>query len=265
MEDIFEKAVRLRAAKVSFCMATIVSARGSTPRKAGTRMLVMPDGKQSGSIGGGALERSIIKECLHALKHNRCLLKSFDMTSGSTIMSCGGKIQVFMEPFYARPTLFILGAGHIGKALCQAASFCGIESVLLERKTQASGGPACNMPGKVIYLADFSHLPEGLHILSSDFIVTATGSHEEDFMGLKTSLKTDADFIGLVGSLKKKAVIFQMLRQQGISEKELERIVCPVGLKIGAQGPEEIAVSIMAQLIQWMRLQEKQEEGTEAQ
>ena len=257
MADIFEELLDLKRRRVSFCMATIVFAGGSTPRKAGARMLVLADGRQKGSIGGGALERQVMQDCISALEQGRCILRSIDMDGEKAVMACGGKVRVFIEPFPPPAVLFILGAGHIGKALFALSAFCGMDAVLIDQSMEALGqAKDARKAGRVVHVANFSSLPEETRILPSDFVVIASGTHEDDLKCVRTALKTEAGFIGLVGSRKKKGTIMDKLRLEGTEEKDLERISCPVGLPIGAQGPEEIAVSIIAQLIRHSRLPE---------
>jgi len=219
-------------------------------------MLVLENGRQTGSIGGGELERQVRRYCLSALETGECLLKRFELNQQHH-MSCGGSLEVFMEPFITPAILFIFGAGHIGRAVSQMASWCSINFLLLDSDRKALGQAGAHASGKTLYMADYCHLPRECQVLPSDFILIATGSHEDDLNCVRTALGSRAGFIGLVGSRKKKKVIFRTLGREGVSEAQLQRITCPVGLDIGAEGPEEIAVSILAQLIKYMRTEGK--------
>lgn len=258
MRDIFETLLELKKKKLKFSMATIVAASGSTPRKAGARMIVLESGRQIGSIGGGAMERQVIMDCLSAIDGRGSMVKTFDMNETGSPMACGGRVKVFIEPFLPAPTLFIFGAGHIGKALLSLSTFCSMETVVIDKDEEKLDRAASHGKGvKTMCFAEFLSFLKESPFLPRDIIVIATGSHKDDIECVRTALETEAGFIGLLGSRNKKKAILDKLVLEGIKKERLGRIVSPVGLSIGARSPEEIAVSIMAQIIQHVRVPDK--------
>ncbi len=250
---MFRQIARLQSRGETFAIATIVDVEGSSPRKPGTRMVVLPKGRTLGSVGGGRLERMVKTACSNAMDTGEGALLTFGLEPEDGIMACGGKVKVFIEPVIPQRRLMIVGAGHVGRALSSAASFCGMKTLLADRNGEVfnrhhldeSVGQVA-MEGAMEFFRDYPPRP-------TDFIVIATGSHEDDLIVLREALKTKASFVGLLGSRKKRDTFFKRLKDEGISDADLSRVACPVGLPIGAQGPEEIAISIMAEIIERSR------------
>jgi len=250
--DIYEEIVRLKKDGRSSALATIIQCIGSSPQKQGAKMLVRDDGSVLGTLGGGCIEAEVIQNALMAIRDSTPRNSSFELTERQGGLVCGGKILVFIEPVIPEPKLFILGAGHVGKALAQVAAFSGFRvTVTDDREVYANRE---NLPhADEILVHDFHDIFSGVFIDNNMYIVIATRGHNHDLDALKASLRTDARYIGLLGSRRKRALLFKTLREEGFSENDIDRIIIPVGLPIHSITPEEIAISIVAQLIEKRR------------
>jgi xanthine dehydrogenase accessory factor len=165
---------------------------------------------------------------------------------------CGGKIHVYIEPVIPRPHLIILGAGHVGKALATTAKFSGFSTTVVDDRAEYAN--LDNLPdADRVFVSDFNTVFSKVEVGSGAYIVIATRGHNHDLEALKAALRTEAGYVGLLGSRRKRAVLFRMLREEGFPPRDLDRVITPVGLSIGSITPEEIAISIMAQIIQYRR------------
>ena len=245
--ELYEEMVRLTRCGKPYALATVVSHAGSSPRKSGAKMLIRTDGSTCGSVGGGRVEKETIDSALQALTCNETQTLEF-ILSEEHGYACGGSMTVFVEAHGKRPVLVLFGAGHVGRAVAQLASGCGFRVVVVDER------PDCAIQG-LLPGADEIHcctVPAAFDLLKLErdtSVVIATPGHLHDFDAVRGCLATDAGFIGLLGSRKKRETLMQTLTQEGLDTEQRNRIVTPVGLDIGAQTPEEIAVSIVAQLI----------------
>ena len=245
---IFEEVVRLSKKNVPFALATVVENNGSSPRKSGAKMLVKTDRSIIGTIGGGAVELEVIDAALAAIKQRKPRTLSLTLTEKYGHV-CGGKLLIYIEPLGLMPRLVIFGAGHVGQALTKAAKFAGFRVIVSDERTEyATGGQIIN--ADEILIGQSEKVLSTLHINADTFIVIATPSYESDFAAVRAALKTPAGFIGIIGSKRKREVLIKTLTKEGYSKDDLAHLTIPVGLEIGAEGPEEIAISIVSQLIQ---------------
>lgn len=245
--ELYEEMVRLARRGEPFALATVVAHGGSSPRKAGTKMLVRSDGSTLGSVGGGRVEQETVSAARDALADSEPRTLGFTLTEEYGY-ACGGSMTLFVEPQGKRPLLVMFGAGHVGRAVTALAHGCGFRVVVVDERPDWAV-PAL-LPGSDEVLC----LPMGevfskLHLDSESYVVIATPGHVHDFAAVRGCLSTEAGFIGLLGSRRKKETLLKALKEEGFSDSQRERIVTPVGLSIGAQTPEEIAVSIVGQLI----------------
>lgn len=250
--DIFEEIVRLKKGCRSCAIATIVQCTGSSPQKEGAKMLVRDDGSIMGTLGGGCIEAEVIQASLMAIKDSSPRTMPFNLTEKNGGLVCGGRILVYIEPVIPEPRLVILGAGHVGKALSAAARFAGFKVTVFDDRAEYANKE--NFPdADNIIAGDFDAVFDNINIAGSEYIVVATRGHNHDLDAIKAALTTQAKYIGLLGSRRKKALIFKALEDEGFSKDDIKRVIIPVGLPIGSVTPEEIAVSIMAQIIQHRR------------
>ncbi|MGO9612691.1 MAG: XdhC family protein [Dissulfurispiraceae bacterium] len=250
--DIFEELVRLKKEGRPCAIATIVQSLGSSPQKEGAKMLVKDDGSIAGTLGGGCIEAEVIQLCLLAIQGGSPQTVPFNLTEKHSGLICGGRILVFIEPILPNPHLVIIGAGHVGKALCSVANLSGFRVTVVDDREEFANGD--NLPHATdIVLNDLGDAFNGIMPHRDSYIVIATRGHNHDLDALKAALKTEARYVGLVGSKRKRAVLFQFLKEAGFSEDQIGRVIIPAGLSIGSVTPEEIAISIMAQIIEQRR------------
>jgi len=250
--QIFEEALRLRRLSRSSAIATIVECRGSSPQKQGAKMLVRDDGSLLGTLGGGCLEADVVQAAIMTMKDGHPLTLPFELTEREGGLVCGGSVLVYIEPILLEPRLIILGAGHVGKTLTRLARFTGFRVTVIDDRREFANQE--NLPDATdLMVTDFERAFEGLAVGKDTFIVVATRGHNHDLDAVKAALGTDAGYIGLLGSRRKKGLLFRSLAESGFSQTDIGRVVIPVGIEIGSVTPEEIAVSIMAQIIQRRR------------
>jgi xanthine dehydrogenase accessory factor len=250
--DIYEEITRLRKEGRACAMATIVRTFGSSPRKEGTKMLVRDDGSTSGTIGGGAAEREVIALSLTAMADGSVRTVPFNLAGKDGAAACGGRLQVLIEPILPDPHLVIVGAGHIGKALCSVASFAGFRVTVVDDRSEYADPKAVPGVDRVV-LNEFTDPFRGIPVNPQTYVLIATRGHDHDLDAVRSALSTEACYIGLVGSAQKRTQFLSALAREGYSEADVARIVTPVGLPIGSVTPEEIAISIAAQMIQKRR------------
>ncbi len=226
-------------------LVTVVATEGSTARKPGSRMLVRHDGSVRGSIGGGRVEQEAISLAADMLAGDRPRLLTLGPEEGAH--ACGGRMTLFFEPLGRGAELLVVGNGHVGSALARQARLTGWPVRILDDRPERVDGPDC------ILLADYVEPFATARVTPATAIVICTRSHDCDLQALRAALATDAGFIGLLGSSRKRDAFFATLGKEGVDESTLSRIHVPVGLDIGAETPAEIAVSIMAQLIAGQR------------
>jgi xanthine dehydrogenase accessory factor len=176
----------------------------------------------------------------------------FELTERHGGLVCGGKVLVYIEPIIPEPKLIILGAGHVGKALVNVAKFAGFRTTVADDREEFANRENIPDAGEIV-VHEFGDMFSRLFIDENAYIVIATRGHNHDLDALKAALGTRAKYIGLLGSRRKRALLFKTLREAGFSEEDIGRVVTPVGLPIGSVTPEEIAISIMAQIIQKRR------------
>lgn len=250
--EIYEEVLRLKKEGRPSAMATIVQCVGSSPQKEGAKMLVREDGSIMGTLGGGCIEAEVIQAALIAMKDAIPQTVPFELTEKKGGLVCGGKVLVYIEPVVPEPRLIILGAGHVGKALSKVAGFSGFKVTVADDRTEYANRELLPDADDVI-VSDFDAVFRKVLVDRSMYIVIATRGHNHDLEALKAALRTDAQYIGLMGSRRKKALIFKTLKSEGFSENDISRVIIPVGLPISSVTPEEIAVSIMAQIIRQRR------------
>ncbi len=250
--EIYEEIVRLKKEGRSSALATIVQSIGSSPQKEGAKMLIRDNGSIMGTLGGGCLESEVIQAALMIIKDGFPRTIPFELNEKHGSLVCGGKVLVYIEPIVPEPNLFILGAGHVGRALSKVARFSWFNVTLADDREEYANRE--NIPeAHEIIVSDFGAVFSKVLIDSNDYIVIATRGHIHDLDALKAALGTRAKYIGLLGSRRKRALLFKRLKEEGFSEGEISRVITPVGLPIGSVTPEEIAISIMAQIIQVRR------------
>ncbi len=250
--EIYEEIVRLKKEGRPSAVATIVQCVGSSPQKEGSKMLVRDDGSVFGTLGGGCLEAEVIQAAVMVIKDGSPRTLPIELTERHGGLVCGGKVLVYIEPVIPEPRLIILGAGHVGKALARVAKFCGFRTIIADDREEFANRENIPEAAETV-VHDFGNVFSRVLTDRGSYIVIATRGHNHDLDALKAALRTDAGYIGLLGSKRKRALLFKMLDESGFSKDDIGRVITPVGLSIGSVTPEEIAISIMAQIIQKRR------------
>jgi len=236
-------------------LATIVRASGSTPRTVGARMLVRADGSSRGTIGGGAFEAMIVADAMELLAATGSTpqIKRYTFTEtgeDALGMACGGTAEVLLEPSDRGARLVIFGAGHVGLALAELASRVGFAPEIVDDRPESCEAARAAGVGRVFPCdADYAN---GLPALDANcYVAVVTRCHRTDRLALRRVVGRPLRYVGLIGSRRKKSVIFRELAEQdGVPAAALESVRCPIGLPIGGETPDEIAVSIVAELMQ---------------
>jgi xanthine dehydrogenase accessory factor len=249
MSIIEEMCDRQKAGR-PFVLATIVRTAGASPRVAGAKMLVYPDGKISGTIGGGTFEKLVIDDCLHLMETGGDhILKEYNLSEGgdnATGMSCGGEAEVFMEASSKPKRLLVFGGGHICRALVKLALESDFHITVIDDRPDILS--QYNPPVSILQ-TDSDYMENFPSLDGNCYVVIVTRSHMHDQPVLERAIKEDCAYIGMIGSRAKIARVFSSLEQSGIGRTALERVHAPIGLDIKGEGPFEIAVSILAELI----------------
>jgi xanthine dehydrogenase accessory factor len=250
MMDIYQSIAELEKDGKSGAVCTIVQSQGSTPRHVGSKMLVYPDGHFTGTVGGGEVESRVIQEALEALKDGKPRLLSYNMVDpkrGDPGI-CGGQLEVFVEPIQPQPVVVVIGGGHVGRAVAHLARWLGFRVALSDDRPEFCT-PEANPDAQDFYPVPMAELPSVMAINPQTFLVLTTRGAPVDIAGLPALLKVDAGYLGIIGSKRRWLTTKSALLDQGIPEDVIARIHAPVGLELNAETPEEIAVSILAEII----------------
>ncbi len=253
MDDlkIYEEAIALARQGIASVLATVVESSGSSPRKAGAKMLVRRDGSILGTIGGGRVELETITAALAAMQSGLPRTLPFTLTEEYGHV-CGGRLLIYIEPADLAPDLLVFGAGHVGQALACAAKFAGFRVTVTDDRPEFATRELLPDADEV-HLGESAELLGQLKVTIGTAIVITTTCFDKDFAAVRAALRTPARYIGMIGSVRKREVLVRTLAAEGFPPEEVRRITIPVGLAIDAETPAEIAISIVAQLIQQRR------------
>lgn len=254
MKSIYENIIDAQKLNISCALCTILNTKGSTPRKVGAKMLVYEDGSICNTIGGGDLEKKVIENALSVIKKREAKIFKHDLLNQHD-MCCGGKVEIFIEPILKKNKLYIFGAGHTGQALAKIAVNFGFEVVLIDDRKEYIDKvlPFGEDLGGAVNKMNLPH-QQALSALPFDdqvFICIMTYSHPMDREILAYCIKKPFAYLGMIGSHRKVEMTKKMFVDAGVGTKEdLEKIDMPMGIDISAEGPDEIAISILAKLIE---------------
>lgn len=255
MTDIYQEIVRIRAEGGEAALVNIVSATGSTPREVGTKMLVRADGSLVGSIGGGGAEAQVCRQAIEVIKTGKPQQLHISLAGQEGEepgMICGGDMEVFIEPILSPSTLYIFGGGHISLPVAKIGKLLDFKIVIIDDRAEFAN-PQRFPEAELTLAEDFNKAFSELQINKASYIVIVTRNHQYDEMVLEWALGTQAKYIGMIGSKTKNKAIFSHLRAKGIPRERLDKVHAPIGLEIYAQNPEEIAISILAEIIKVRR------------
>jgi len=258
--DIYEEIVKLRRAGRRGAVATIVNVRGSIPSFKTAKMLVRDDGSIAGTIGGGCVEAEVWQAAREVMESERPRTLTFDLNNDpkyDTGLVCGGTLEVFVEPVLPLAELYVFGAGHVAASLYRVAGMAGFDVTVIDDREAYASRERFPEAQEVI-AEDFDKAMARLAPNESSYIVIVTRGHRDDMRVLRWAVQTRARYVGMIGSKRKTIGIFKELQKEGIPAHLFDRVHAPVGLDIGAITPEEIAVSITAELIATRRNVERE-------
>ena len=259
MSEILKEALGRIDRGETIALVTVVETKGSTPREIGAKMLVNKNGLVAGTIGGGITEAKVIKEAKQALKEGKGKLLTYRLTKEQAALDegaiCGGEMKVFIDILQPKEEVLIFGAGHIAACVSKLAKTVGFKVTIIDDRKEFANQDRFPEADEII-AEDTEKALTHLNITPSTYIIVLTRGHLKDEEVLGSVIKSSAAYIGMIGSQKKNATVFQRLIKKGISQEELDKVHTPIGIDINAQTPEEIAVSIMAEIIQVKRKKE---------
>jgi len=248
--DLFEEIVRMRRAGQRGALATIVHSNGSIPSFESSRMLVREDGSTAGTVGGGCVEADVwaaAKEVMEKEAPKKLVFHLNNEASYDSGLICGGTVEVFVEPILPQPVVYLFGGGHVSTAVAKAAHLAGFGIAVVDDREAFANTQRFPMAQEIYttYEAAFEKLqPNG-----ASYVVIVTRGHKEDMRVLAWAVRTKARYVGMIGSKRKVMSVYKALEKEGYRREEFERVFAPMGLEIGALSPEEIAISIVAELV----------------
>jgi len=251
VRSVYKALSELEKNNLSAALCTVTKSEGSTPRHVGSKMLVYPDGNFIGTVGGGELESRVIKTAIESLKSGISQTLEYSMVDPSRGDPgvCGGTVEVFVEPILPPATLVVIGGGHVGKAVVHLAKWLGFRVAVSDDREEF-----CNpesVPGAdAYYPVEMAELPKQLKVTNQSYLVVTSRGSGVDAKGLPSLLESEAAYIGVIGSKRRWLTTVKALKEeQGVSDELIAKVHSPMGLELNAETPEEIAVSIMAEIL----------------
>jgi xanthine dehydrogenase accessory factor len=243
--DVLDTMTRLRDWRAPFAVATVIETHGSVSAKTGSKAVIGRDGRvAAGWVGGGCAEGTVCQAALGTIETGESTIVDLDLNDEvlGTGMPCGGTMRVFIEPVRPKPRLWLLGHGKVAETLCAIGAIMGFELVVDDP------------------MADAAHYPQAAQLLADDFdyrrldpqaedsVVIAT-QHKGDHESMARCLRSPVPYIALIASRKRSKLVIDYLRDQGFDEAALARVYAPAGLDLGARTPEEIALSVLSEMV----------------
>jgi len=251
MRDVLAAAVRAENDGEAAALVTVIATEGSTPQKAGAKMLVFADGRIVGTIGGGCVEAEMVTRARQTIGNGRTQIAGYDLTpdqAGEDGLVCGGRMQVFIEPVEGTPTLCVFGAGHVAQPLARMAKAAGFRVEVADDRVKFANRELFPDADQIV-VDGFAEAAARMSLGRNTYAVVVTRGHKGDADALQAVLGKGLRFVGLLGSKPKAVHVFAQLEERGVPLSELASVHVPIGVDIGAVTPEEIAVSILAEMI----------------
>jgi len=248
--DLFEEIVKMRRGGQRGALATIVHTNGSIPSYESSRMLVREDGSMAGTIGGGCVEAEVwaaAKDVMQKEAPRKMVFHLNNEASYDNGLICGGTLEVFVEPILPQPVAYLFGGGHVSVAVARAAHAAGFGIAVVDDREAFANKERFPMAQEVH--TSYEEAFENIKPNAASYLVVVTRGHKEDMRVLAWAVRSDARYVGMIGSKRKVMSVYKALENEGYKPEEFERVYAPMGLDIGALSPEEIAVSIVAELV----------------
>jgi xanthine dehydrogenase accessory factor len=258
--DIYEEVVRLRRLGQKCALATIVQVNGSIPSYESAKLLVREDGSMLGTVGGGCVEAEVWNAAREVMETERPRQMNFSLGQDAAYdngLICGGQLSVFVEPVVPQPRAFIFGAGHISKSISKIANIAGFATVIVDNRDAFANRDRFPEADE-IFAEEYEEVFPKLPIRDTSYIIIVTRGHRDDMRVLHWAVSTNAKYIAMIGSKRKVIGVIKELEKEGIPRAAFERIFAPMGFDIGAITPEEIAVSIVSEMIATRRAPESE-------
>jgi len=249
--DLFSEIVRLRKAGQKCALATIVEVNGSIPSYESAKILVREDGSFIGTIGGGCVEAEVWNAARDVIATEKPRHLNFNLGQDAAYdngLICGGQLNVFVEAIVPQPHAFIFGAGHISKSLAKVCDLAGFGVSVIDNRESFANRERFPSVDEVI-AEEYEAVFPALNINSSSYIVIVTRGHRDDMRVLRWAIDTEARYIAMIGSRRKVIAVLKEFEKEGVARENFERVHAPMGLEIGAITPEEIAISVAAEMI----------------
>ena len=249
--DVYDELVRLRKLGQKCAIATIVQVRGSIPSFESAKLLVREDGSMIGTIGGGCVEAEVWNAAREVMETEKSKHMSFNLGQDAAYdngLICGGQLDVFVEPVIPSPSAVIFGAGHISKSLCKVASLAGFSTTIVDNRETFANRQRFPEADE-IFAEEYEDVFPKLTVHEATYLIIVTRGHRDDMRVLRWAAATPARYVAMIGSKRKVISVVKELEKEGLSREQLARIHAPMGLEIGAISPEEIAISVAAEMI----------------
>ncbi|MFP4409616.1 MAG: XdhC family protein, partial [Spirochaetaceae bacterium] len=246
---VFEEAARLERENRPFALATILRAKGSTPRNEGA-MIVRSDGTTSGTVGGGAMELYVAEQALEAMAEGNSRVVSRELYGSgeaSTGMECGGTMEVHIHVVKPKPRLLLVGGGHVNLAIARMAAILEFDLAVAEEREDFATFERFPMARSFYVAPDIRKAIGQAEVNEETSVIIATKA--EDIEAAEVALRSPAGYVGMLGSKRKVALATKRLREAGIPERRIAEFHAPIGLDIGAETPEEIALSVLSEIL----------------
>lgn len=245
MDDVFDVFDRMRKGSEPFAMATVIDTVGSVSAKTGAKALIARSGRVlAGWIGGGCAESTVVHAALDCMREGNTTIVDLDLNDEvlGTGMPCGGSMRVYVEPILPKPTLWILGHGRVAECLCRVGAIIGLRIVVIDDVADRQTYPDADE----LIADDLDY--SALEPHAADYVVVAT-QHKGDHQSMKRALSLDVRYIALIASKKRARLVLDFLRREGFDQQALDRVYAPSGVDLGCKTPEEIALSVLCEIV----------------
>jgi len=261
--DIYSEIVRLRKAGQKCALATIVQVNGSIPSYESAKMLVREDGSMMGTIGGGCVEAEVWNAAREVIETSKPRHLTFSLGQDAAYdngLICGGQLNIFVEPVEPQPQAIIFGGGHVSKSISKVANLAGFSTVVVDDR-EAFANKERFPEAEATHADEYENVFPQLNITSSSYLIIVTRGHRDDMRVLRWAVSTPAKYVAMIGSKRKTISVVKELEKEGLPRHLFEKIFAPMGLEIGAESPEEIAISVVAEMIAMRRSPEANWKG----
>jgi xanthine dehydrogenase accessory factor len=249
--DVYDEIVRLRKLGQKCALATIVQVKGSIPSYESAKLLVREDGSFVGTVGGGCVEAEVWTAAREVIETGKARHLTFSLGQDAAYdngLICGGQLNIFVEPVTPQPRAFIFGGGHVSKSISKVANLAGFATVIIDDR-EAFANPERFPEADETYADEYEAVFPKLPVTSTSYLVIVTRGHRDDMRVLRWAVGTPAKYIAMIGSKRKTISVIHELEKEGLPRAAFEKIFAPMGLEIGAESPEEIAISVVAEMI----------------